>query len=318
MKKKINSIFIFLFLSFVIISVFTSSKVLNETISFSISIFFKNVFPSLFPMFIISSILISIGIPTFLGNLFSKINNFLFKTTNYASFVFFMSMITGYPSNAKYVKELIDENLISKKEATKILLYTSFPNPLFIINTVGVLFFNDITIGIKLYISLFLGNILVGILFRDIYLENTKKENYLPFTKNLKQLHDNINKTNIVKTFLNSISSSVMTLLNIFGTITCFLIIISFVNEIISLNELSKNLMTGILEFTSGLKATSLSSLPFNIKVYLSIFFLCFGGLCVHAQILSILDKIKINYGLFLFSRIIHGLLGIIFMFIFL
>ena len=77
----------------------------------------------------------------------------LFNVKGIGSFVFFMSMISGYPSNAKYVKELLDKKLINEVDANKILMFTCFSNPLFIINTVGIMFFNNIKIGFFMLIS---------------------------------------------------------------------------------------------------------------------------------------------------------------------
>ena len=76
-------------------------------------------------MFVISNLLIVIGIPEFLGNLFSKVMTKLFNVKGIGSFVFFMSMISGYPSNAKYVKELLDKKLINEVDANKILMLHS-------------------------------------------------------------------------------------------------------------------------------------------------------------------------------------------------
>jgi len=94
MKQKLYSLLIIGILTVTIISIFNKSSIINQSISESFYLFANNIFPSLFPMFVISSILVEIGLPEFLGNLFSKLTNKLFKINGEASFVFFMSMIT--------------------------------------------------------------------------------------------------------------------------------------------------------------------------------------------------------------------------------
>ena len=118
-------------------------------------------------MFIISYILVEIGIPEFLCSIFYKFFNKLFLVKSDASFVFFMSMLTGFPSSAKYIDMLIEKNRIDSHDASKILIFTFFSNPLFIVNTVGIMFLGNINLGFIILVSHITGNILVGLLFRN-------------------------------------------------------------------------------------------------------------------------------------------------------
>ena len=161
MKKKLYSFTIIITLLITIINIFLNSNTLNQTITFSSNLFLKNIMPSLFPMFIISSILVEIDIPKVLGNIFKKPMNILFKTKGEGAFIFFMSMITGFPSSAKYINDLLNKKQINTKDAQKILMFSFFSNPLFIVNTVGIMFLKRQKIGIMLLISHILGNIII-------------------------------------------------------------------------------------------------------------------------------------------------------------
>ena len=79
MKKNIFKIFIVIFLLIITFSIFSYSNEINDTIYLSINLFIKNIFPSLFPMFVISNLLVSIKTPKFLGNIFKDIFYKLFK-----------------------------------------------------------------------------------------------------------------------------------------------------------------------------------------------------------------------------------------------
>ena len=306
MKKKLYSFTIIITLLITIINIFLNSNTLNQTITFSSNLFLKNIMPSLFPMFIISSILVEIDIPKVLGNIFKKPMNILFKTKGEGAFIFFMSMITGFPSSAKYINDLLNKKQINTKDAQKILMFSFFSNPLFIVNTVGIMFLKSQKIGIMLLISHILGNIIIGIIFK-----NYNQTKNIPNTKinNLKYLNTKINNTNLFKVLITSIKTSIETLINIFGIITFFLIIINILFK-------TKNIITipliGILEMTSGLKYLSLSNIEYNIKVLLSMFLISFGGFSVHFQIMSILHKKKVKYLPFLISRIIHGIISVL------
>ena len=302
--KKLYSFFILFTITIFIIAIFIKSNILYNTINFSIKLFINNIFPSLFPMFIISSLLTEIDIPIILGNIFQKPINKLFKTKKEAAFIFFMSLITGFPSSAKYIDDLIEKKLITNKDGNKILMFTFFSNPLFIINTIGILFFNSKKIGYLILISHILGNIIVGLIFRNYHKEKPNKIN--KEFNNIEYLTNKINNTNLFKTLTISIKNSLDILINIFGTITFSLIITNLIIK--NTSNIENIIITGLIEMTTGLKLLSTIKLTKQIKLFLSTFFICFGGLSIHIQIFIILTKRKIKYLPFLISRIIHGL----------
>jgi len=309
MRKKIYSLFIVIMFTTLIILFFSFSKIVSNAIIFSTELFLKNIFPSLFPMFLISSMLISIGFPEFLALVTKNIMTKIFKTKGEASFVFFMSMLTGFPSSAKYTNDLLEKKLITKKEATKILSFTFFSNPLFIINTVGVMFLNNKKIGFLILLSHAIGNIIIGFIFRN-FNKSTNINNHLDTKKALKNFNNKINNTSLFNTLLNAIKDSIKTLTIVFGTITCFLIITSLVNHIFNLNSYTNVIITSILEVTSGLKAISMLKESTYLKALLSVFFISFGGLSVHAQIMNLLLDKDIPYLPFLFARIMHAFIS--------
>lgn len=299
MKKKIYSLIVLFCLSFVIFFIFTNSSIINDSIFFSYELFIKNIFPSLFPMFIISYILVEIGIPEFLCSIFYKLFNKLFLVKSDASFVFFMSMLTGFPSSAKYIDMLIEKNRIDSHDASKILIFTFFSNPLFIVNTVGIMFLGNINLGFIILVSHITGNILVGLLFRNY--NKTNSTDVIDARKGIKVLINKINTTSFFSVFLNSIKDAINTMILIFGIIVTFQIIIS----ILPCNMFFK----GIIEMTTGLRLISIYD-NLYFKVFLSTFFISFGGLCIHTQIMNILNKKRVRYLPFLFARIIHGIIS--------
>ena len=301
MKKKFYSLMVMLCLSFVIFFMFVNSNVVNDSIFFSYELFIKNIFPSLFPMFIISYILVEIGIPDFLGSVFYKVFNKLFLVNSNASFVFFMSMITGFPSSAKYIDMLMDKKKIDSYDASKILTFTFFSNPLFIVNTVGVMFLGSINLGFIILISHVIGNVLVGIVFRSYNKSNITE--VIDVRKSIKDLVNKINTTNFFSVFLNGIKDAINTMILIFGIIVTFQIIIG----ILPCNVFLK----GVIEMTTGLRLISFYD-DLYLKVFLSTFFISFGGFSVHTQIMNILNKKRVRYLPFLFARVIHGVISAI------
>lgn len=312
MKKNIYSTIVFSSIIILIVNIFTKSQYLTNTIVFSVNLFAKNIFPSLFPMFVISSILVELGFPQLLGNIFNKLFNYAFKSSGMASFVFFMSMITGFPSSAKYIDDLINKKIIDNKEAEKILVFTFFSNPLFIINTVGSIFLNNKKIGLLIFVAHLLGNVITGLIYRNFNgtIQNIKLVNSF----SVKDFIDKTNNTNIFKTVLTGIKSALEILINVFGIVTFFLIVLNIVFK--TPDNYFKIFITGIIEMTTGLKYLSIYNCSFNIKLLTSVFFVSFGGLSVHAQIMDILKEKKVKYLPFLFSRIVHAIISTVIMYL--
>ena len=310
MMKKFYSFLVVFFLILLLLFIFTNSVLVNEVISFSYDIFINSVFPSLFPMFLISSLLVAMGIPKVLGSLFALGMQKLFKVKGISSFII---LLTGFPSSAKYIAELLDKNLIAIEDAKKVLLFSFFSNPLFIINTVGILFLNNKTYGFLILLAHILANFILGIILRN-YL---KKEDHTVYSikDSLKEMVSNINNSNVFAILFTTIKNSLGLLLSIFGTITFFLILTNFVTLPFSSMTL-KALVAGVLEMTSGLKYVSMLDYSLKVKAYLSVFLISFGGLSIHTQIMSILSKYKIPYLPFLLSRIFHAIISVVVLFL--
>lgn len=282
---------------------FNSSTIINS-VSFSFSLCINNLFPSLFPFMILSNILMEYGFVDISSEFLKPLMNKVFKVHEYASFVFILSIISGSPSNAKYINELLNKNLINEKQANKILLFTHFVNPLFIINTIGVTFLHDKKLGIIILLSHYLGNIIVGLLFRNYHKINiNEKINLKNAIKSLKK-----ERNDFISILTNSIISSINTLLVILGVITTCLIITSLIN--------TNPLFNGILEITQGLKYISTTNINLLKKVILTTFLISFGGFSIHAQNFSILSNKKIKYIPFFIARVIHGITSSIIVYI--
>ena len=304
MKKTLFKIFpILIVLTFTILFFVKSEKLPIITI-YSIKIFINNIFPTLFPMFIISNLLIELNFPYYLGKLFKRIFYILFKAPPLASFIFFMSMFTGFPSSSKYLEDLRKKDLITDLDIEKTLMFTFFSNPLFIIGMIGGILFKNKKIGLYIFISHLLGNILTGIIFRNHKVN--KNTNYMSYIKTSKN-------NNLLQVLENSITNSSLVLMNVFFFFYFFLLIIS---SLFSLDNIFSVFLAGIFEMTTGLKYLSNLDISLYIKIYLSVFFISFGGLSVHFQIFSILNKRKIKYLPFLISRIIHSVISVIIIYI--
>lgn len=308
-----------IFLIFIIFQVLTTSQIIFDSISFSFGVWKNNIFPSLFPFFVLSHLLINYGFIELIGELFKPIMGKLFKLKGVCAFVFIMSLVSGFPSNAKYVRELILMGHINEYEGTKLLTFTHFSNPLFILGTISILFLNNKEIGLLILICHYFGNIVIGFIFRNFYISSSL-DCSISLKKAILNMHYKRISSN--KSFgsvmCEAIINGIDTLLLVFGVVTVFLVFTTILNNIFNFSSYYQSILNGFFEMTQGLKYVSLLDIPLKIKGTLSVMFISFGGISVHMQIISIISDTKIKYFPFLVARIMHALISsLLFYFLF-
>ena len=311
--KKITSILIMICLIFCGYEILSESATIMNAVSYSFNIWINNVFPSLFPFFVLSEILVNYGFIELVGELFKPIFEKLFKINGNASFVFIMSLLSGFPSNAKYTKELYLQNKLDENEASKILMFSHFSNPLFILGTISITFLKNAKLGLIVMFSHYIANIIIGLIFRNYHPSKITNDKF-SLKKAVLMMHNKRinNNKRFGSIITNSLINTINTLLLILGVITTFLIITTIIDNNFHLSILNKTFLSGFLEMTQGLKHVSLLNSSNNFKAILICSIISFGGLSVHTQILSIISDTKIKYKPFLFARIIHAIIATI------
>lgn len=295
MKKFIKDFTLIIVLIFIIYLI-TKNKVVANDISFSVNIWSKNLFPNLFPFFVLSNVLIECNLIEPVNNIIYPLFKRLFKLPKVCCYVLLISIFSGYPSGAKYTSDLVNKNLISIDEANKLLTFTNYSNPLFVLGFIGDILTKKLSIIIL--ISHILSGLIVGIIFN---------KNNVIINKNNSISKE---KKELGKILESSIKDGLSTLIYLLGVIMIFLIISSFIKYLFHLNNNSYLVISSLLEMTQGIKNISLLNINVYIKTILITGIISFGGFSIHIQIKSLFSKIKYKY--FLISRVIHSLISII------
>lgn len=299
MKNKILDLIIIVSFVVLLFSILLSKELVFDTVSYSLNIWVNTLIPSMFPFFVIADILINYNIVDFIPRFITNIFSYMFNISKVSTTIFFLSLISGFPSSARNIRNYYDKGRLSLNEANHILLFTHFSNPMFIISTVAVFFLDNMKYGYIILLSHYLGNFIIGIILRSK--STIDNRNY---TK------DNMICQNFSKTLINSIKSSIDTLLLILGTLTSFLIVSSFIIEFLDLPVYGGAIVKGILEMTMGLKNLSILNISDIYKVVISCMFISFGGLSVHLQVVSQIIDTNIKYSNFFVARIYHAIIS--------
>ena len=195
--SKINSykkqIFITIFLlTFSLLFVINSSKYISVTID-GILLYGTKILPTLLPFFFVTKVLSNFNFIYAVCNQFSFLTKLLFNTKAISSYIFFMSIISGYPVGAKLTTEFYENKIIDKNDAQKILSFCSTSGPLFIIGTVGVGFFYNQFLGIIIFFIHVISSILNGIIYRNLGSRKIVKFSSKKGVKNDGKIDDNFN-----------------------------------------------------------------------------------------------------------------------------
>lgn len=277
------------------------SKDVIDSVSFSISIWKDNLFPTLFPFFTLSNLLMQYGFVDILGILLKTPMQKYFHLPGECGFVLAASLFSGFPSGAKYTCDLLEHNKINKKEAERLLTFTHYSNPLFILGMIATLL-NSKTLALIIMISHVSSGLLIGYIinlkYSDIYTPKENKKHIIYPTKSFGEL------------FTKSVLDSLNTMFLLLGIVTIFLIITTIINHLFTLPSIIQVILSGMLEMTQGIKLASDFQLLEIIKVILITGIISFGGFSVHMQVIGIISSQKIKYKPFLLARILHSLLA--------
>lgn len=299
MKRKYHYLLGFIIIMFFYLGIFCFPNIMINSSINALLIFREKLFPSIFPFFVLSFLFINMGYPLILNKYFKNITRKIFHLSENTTFILLMSIISGFPSGAKYIVKDYSNNYITKEEGNQLLLFTHFANPLFVLGTCGILL-NSKRLAYKILICQLLANIILGILVRPKNITITKKKEVVFSTPSLISiLPDAINEAMEVLIFmLGSIT--------IFQFFTnCFLL---FTNESVFL----KTIFTGIMDLTSGINLVPTLSISIELKALLMLIFITFGSLSVHLQVINAIKNTNLSYTNFFIGRILESIIAII------
>lgn len=247
------------------------------------------------------------------------------------AFALVMGIISGYPVGAKIATNFRKNNICTKEECERILSFTNNSGPLFILGTVGIGFFGNITIGILLLITHILASFTVGFIFR-FWKNKTKNQSKTIIDK---KIYKNLSIKDLGSIISESITSSLSTIFMIGGFIILFSSIISILqsSKILTLvyylllpifNFLKippsfiNGLICGLFEITNGINSiANVHVKSISVNIIFSAILLGFGGFSILLQVWSIISKTDLSIKPYLIGKVLHALIAGIYTYIF-
>lgn len=299
MKTKYKNIIIIICSLFFLVNLIIYRNLVFDTVGFSLNIWITSLLPALFPFFIVSDILINYDVIKYFPKVIRNSIKYLFNVSDNGLVIILLSMLSGFPSNARNIKNMYLDKKITKEEGEHLLYFTHFSNPMFILGTIPLIL-NSNKISKYILISHYLANIILGICLRKYDRVNDSN------TSNYKE-----DKHNFGLVLTTSIRKSLDSVLGILGTLTVFLIISTLLINFFNLDNTSSLLVKSILELTSGLKELGSYNLLDKYLLIISSCILSFGGLSVHMQVINELVDTDISYKNYFIGRILQVVLSL-------
>jgi len=336
MKKMRKDILLFLSKLIVVLIIFFSlmifPKQVFEASLRGLNAWWTIVLPALLPFFIMSQVLVALGIVQFLGVLLEPVMRPIFRLPGSGAFVLAVGYTSGAPISAIVTADLRKKHLLTRNEAERIICFTNNASPLFMFGAVGVGMFKSLEIGVIIAASHYLANIFLGLCLR-FWAPRNYNMHYNSQTLGIKMAFKTLiesqisNKTPFGKVLGDSVRTSLQNLAQIGGFIILFSVIIELLTifnviGLISVGlafllsplmldfQLAKGITSGFVEMTIGAKLIAESASPLHLQVAAVSLILGWSGLSIHAQAISMLATTDIRFYPFVIARFFHGIMA--------
>lgn len=301
-----------------------------------LKLFWDVVFPSLLPFFILSELLLGVGIVHALGVLLEPLMRPLFSVPGVGAFALSMGLAAGYPMDAVITSKFRKNKMCSRVEGERLLAFTNTADPLFMFGAVAVGMFRNAGIGILLAIAHYIGALLVGILFKlygrgkEEPEENTvrslrgnlfvraykemiraREEDGRPFGKLLGDAVNDSMKTIFMIGGFIVFFAVLIKVLTLVGFVSLLSFPLTFLFQLLGIDlSLVAPFVAGIFEIDIGSAQAAVTHAPLVEQLVIVSFIIAWSGLSVHAQVASVLTGTDIRFPPYIVARLLHAVLA--------
>lgn len=322
---------------FITISMVNYPKEAFDSAIMGLNLWWSVVFPALLPFFILSELLMGLGVVHFIGVLLEPLMRPIFNVPGVGAFALSMGLASGYPMDAVITCKFRKNQLCTAVEAERLLSFTNTADPLFMFGAVAVGMFGMPELGAIIALAHYLSSFFVGIIFRfhgrdrDNYTNETKMPRGNILLRAFRALYSakQEDKRSIGQLLGDSVKSSMNTILLIGGFIILFSVFLRILS-VIGITDflttafaallgligyttnLAPALVSGLFEIDLGTLAASQADGSLLEKTVVASMIIAWSGLSVHGQVASIVIESGIRMVPYMVARVLHAILAAI------
>ncbi len=242
------------------------------------------VIPSLLPVLILTGIIQNSQCSIVFEKLFGAVFEKVFHLPRCCCTAVILGLIGGFPCGGVLTQNLYVRGYIDEKTAQRVMCFNFCGGLAFIVTAVGSVNYGSTKTGLILYcvnvISSLTAGVITALFCREKIINIEASYKHLPLSDAL------------VKSTENCIHSLLV--------MSAYIVLFSAVCSVFSIPEY----IYPLIEITKGICS------PVSIPLDYCAFFLAFGGLCIHFQLMGILRSFKMNYFKFFIYRMFCGVLS--------
>ena len=272
------------------------------------------ILPSLFPFFVLSALVVELGMSRCLGRLLEPVMAPLFRVNGTCASALALGFLGGYPVGARTAISLYQSGQCSRTETERLLAFCNNCGPAFILGVVGTGVFGSGRVGLLLYLGHILASLLVGLLFRFYKPKEGPRRN--------RQTSAQFQTVRFSAAFVHSVTDALQSTLNICAFILFFTVAIQILTHSgflsglagllagllspLGLSQLwAERLLGGLLEVSSGV--SSLTAGTLSGRMSMAAFMLGWAGVSVHCQVMAFLGDSGLSLHTYFWGKLLHG-----------
>lgn len=269
------------------------------------------ILPSLFPFFVLSSLVVGLGLADSFGRLLRPVMRPLFRVSGSGAAALVLGLIGGYPVGARTVRQLYEEGLISRADAVRLLAFCNNSGPAFLLGVVGSGVYGSAQIGLFLCAVHILAALLVGFCFRFYPVKGTERARSVRSARR--------ETKSGAALFTDAVRSSFSAVLGVcafllfFGVVTALMeqagafgLLTGLLQKLGLPPELGRSLCAGVLELSNGI--ASLPNAAYSLPLAAAL--LGWGGVSVLCQTMGVLDGSGLPIQTCIWGKALHGALS--------
>lgn len=277
-----------LFCAFAMVLLILDSACAAQSVQDAIDLCLKTIIPSLFPLFVLSGIVVSM-----LGDVSIPFFSDFCNLPRGSESIFLLGLVGGFPMGAQCIVQSIEQGNLSRRDAERMLGVCNNCGPAFIFGILGGVF-SDAKIPLALLLIQAEAAILTASLWPG------KPGSCIATSKN---------QISVPK----AVSRAVRSMVSICSWVIVAKVILGFLERWLFpfLPEISQVIFTGILELTSG--CLSLAAVDSQTqRLLLCCAFVCFGGISVLLQIQGLTAAQGLSMKICVAQKLTQMLIGVI------
>ena len=296
MKEKAVSVLLCLLLLLLIIF----APAVSSGAAGGLILWYSQVLPALMPFTLILQLMMAGGTVSWLGQIMGPAIVRIFGLSPACSFCILSGFLCGFPMGALTASQMLEQKLISKKEAQLLSSACNNAGPMFL---GSYILEQQLHAGDKrpVLMIIFYGSALLWLWFRSLFIHPGAVTSSSPAIRK--------HKTASAVSFRYILLNSSELMLKIGVSMMIFAIFCEVINSMSVISPENASLLTMLMEITNGAHAIAVLSLTDKIKTVLIMSGTAFGGLCIAFQTYTVIHSQKLSFVKYLMDKTAISLL---------